>query len=31
MLIQFKHLNYLLCANEMSANSEFKKETIEMS
>jgi len=31
MLIQFKHLNYSLCADEMSMNLEFKKETTEIS
>jgi len=31
MLIQSEHSDYLLCADEMSANLRFKKETTEMS
>ncbi len=30
MLIQFKHLNYSLCADEISTNLKFKKKTIKM-
>ncbi len=31
MLIQSEHLDCSLCADEMSANLRFKKETIKMS